>query len=37
MLSAAQELSLAQDPEYERNAELEGETAGEVKDMAPKK
>ncbi|BCS24429.1 ATP-binding cassette Fe/S cluster precursor transporter ATM1 [Aspergillus puulaauensis] len=33
----AQETSLAQDPEYERNAELEGETAGEVKDMAPKK
>ncbi|KAL4913696.1 P-loop containing nucleoside triphosphate hydrolase protein [Aspergillus aurantiobrunneus] len=33
----AQEMSLAQDPEYERNAELEGETAGEVKDMAPKK
>ncbi|KAL4779726.1 P-loop containing nucleoside triphosphate hydrolase protein [Aspergillus varians] len=33
----AQETSLAQDPEYERNTELEGDTAGEVKDMAPKK
>ncbi|KAL4908328.1 iron-sulfur clusters transporter atm1, mitochondrial [Aspergillus multicolor] len=33
----AQEMSLAQDPEYERNAEVEGEAAGEVKDMAPKK
>ncbi|KAL4932135.1 ATP-binding cassette Fe/S cluster precursor transporter ATM1 [Aspergillus undulatus] len=33
----AQELSLAQDPEFERNSELEGETTGEVKDMAPRK
>ncbi|KAL4942683.1 hypothetical protein BDV06DRAFT_158213 [Aspergillus oleicola] len=33
----AQELSLAQDPEYERNTELEGENAGEEKDMAPRK
>ncbi|KAL4994974.1 P-loop containing nucleoside triphosphate hydrolase protein [Aspergillus recurvatus] len=33
----AQEMSLAQDSEYERNAGLEGETAGEVEDMAPRK
>ncbi|KAL4958463.1 P-loop containing nucleoside triphosphate hydrolase protein [Aspergillus filifer] len=33
----AQELSMAQDPEYERNTELEGENAGEEKDMAPRK
>ena len=35
--TTAQELSMAQDPEYERNTELEGENAGEEKDMAPRK
>ncbi|KAL4763053.1 ATP-binding cassette Fe/S cluster precursor transporter ATM1 [Aspergillus foveolatus] len=33
----AQETSLAQDPEYERNAGLEGETAGEVEGKTPRK
>ncbi|KAL3492395.1 P-loop containing nucleoside triphosphate hydrolase protein [Aspergillus germanicus] len=33
----AQETSLAQDPEYERNVELEDETQTEAKDMAPKR
>ncbi|KAL4867768.1 hypothetical protein BDV12DRAFT_112319 [Aspergillus spectabilis] len=32
----AQETSLAQDPEYERNVELEDESGPEAKDMAPK-
>jgi ABC transporter ATM len=35
-LSTAQETSLAQDPEYERNVELEDESGPEAKDMAPK-
>ncbi|KAL5042478.1 iron-sulfur clusters transporter atm1, mitochondrial [Aspergillus fruticulosus] len=33
----AQEMSLAHDPEYERTAGLEGETAGKVEDMASRK
>ncbi|KAL2840573.1 P-loop containing nucleoside triphosphate hydrolase protein [Aspergillus pseudoustus] len=33
----AQETSLAQDPEYERNVELEDETQAEAKDMAPER
>ncbi|KAL3456295.1 iron-sulfur clusters transporter atm1, mitochondrial [Aspergillus heterothallicus] len=33
----AQETSLAQDPEYERNVELEDETQTEAKDMAPER
>ncbi|KAL3475486.1 P-loop containing nucleoside triphosphate hydrolase protein [Aspergillus californicus] len=31
----AQETTLTQDPEYERNVELESDTRSEVKDMAP--
>ncbi|KAL6233174.1 hypothetical protein BDW75DRAFT_195597 [Aspergillus navahoensis] len=32
----AQEMSLARDPEYERNAGLEAESAGEAEDKAPR-